>query len=86
VAVKGRHLLGFSGLGKPAAEKKSVAPKSSGLILARRIALVSLLESRILTSKFSIKATPLKKEIQRLGSGKNLTGQDQIKTRRTGVV
>jgi hypothetical protein len=70
VAVKGRHLLDFSELGKPAAEKKSVVPKSSGLILARCIVLVSLSGPHVLTSKFSITAIPLKKEIQKLGQGR----------------
>ena len=60
------------GLGKPTAEKKSVAPKSCRSILARCIALVPLLGPRVLISKFSIKATPAKKDWQVIGLGKNL--------------
>jgi len=67
--IQARDICGF---GRPTAEKKSAAPKSSRLILARCMALVPWLGPRVLTSKFSIKETPAKRDWQHSGTGKNL--------------
>ena len=64
-----RDICGF---GNPTVEKKSVAPKSSRLILVRCIALVPLLMPLVLISKFSYKATPAKRDWHRSGLEKNL--------------
>ncbi len=69
--IQARDICGF---GRPTAEKKSAAPKSSRLILARCMALVPSLGPRVLTSKFSIKETPAKRDWQHSGTGRDVLG------------